>query len=521
MIENYQPKTKPFKHQADVLKESAAQRSFAVFWEQGTGKTKLTIDNISAAYLAGEIDAVIVVAPGGVDRNWITDEIPAHMPQEVVDKMSAVLYQSQKSVTKWHQAELARLLHHSGLAFLAISYDAFMTKKGKNYIWKFLKKRRVFYVLDESHNVKSPGAKRTISIVASGVYARFRRLLTGTPVANGPFDVYSQMKFLEADFWKPHGFYTFAEFKSHFGEFEKKDIYVAGGDKREIDVLLNYRNLDELYEILDKAGSRVTKDEVLDLPPKLFSKRYFDLTAEQEKHYNELKTQFMTEVGGDVKCSECKGTGVYQTDLFEESCPSCGGYGEVKHVVDAPLAITRLLRLQQVTCGYLPTGDEQKLTPLGNRNPRLETLHEIIEPLGHKSIIWARFTHDIDLIMDMLERIGRRPVRYDGKISAEECARSKEAFQHGDATDFVGNPAKGKEGLTLWQARTVVYYNNSFKLIDRLQSEDRAHRIGQEHPVNYIDIQAYGTVDVGITDALRAKFDIATQITGDKFKEWI
>lgn len=518
-------KTKPFSHQLEVWEQSRDMASFAVFWEQGTGKTKLVIDTLAAQFLEGRVDCLLVVAPSGVDRNWITDELPAHLPDEIAQQMMAVNYRSQKAQTKWHQQELSQLVHHKGLSVLTISYDAFVTNAGKAFAWRLMKSRKIFYVLDEAHAIKTPSAKRTKAILGSSKYAETRRILTGTPVAQGPFDIYSQMRFLDPEFWSRRGIYTFTAFKRHFGVWE-----VGYGNGRQFDVLKEYKNLDELYEILQGSSSRVLKEDVLDLPPKLYSKRYFEMSREQERLYEQLSREFVVELerpGGEA-CSYCAGRGIIEQDagewgILEEPCASCGGSGVESDIVDADLAIVRLLRLQQITCGYLPVGEDGEFRDLDARNNRLDSLLEWTEGTPHKAIIWARFSRDIDLIMDAL---GGRAVRYDGQVDDDEAERSKNAFQRGDAQWFVGNPAKGATGLTLHAAQSVHYYNNNFKLIDRLQSEDRAHRIGQEHPVNYTDMVALfqdgrHTVDNNIVKALREKLQISSLITGDRLKDWL
>ncbi len=482
-------KLPPFAHQLQEWTEHRQEAARAIFWEQGTGKTKLMIDTMCALFQEGLIDGVVVVAPSGVDRNWLTDELPAHLTDSVRPRTSAFHYRSAKARTKWHQAEAARLLHHSGLAILMLSYDAFMTDLAKEYVWKFLKRRKVLYILDESHNVKTPAAKRTQSVVKSGRYAPFRRLLTGTPVSQGPFDIYSQMKFLNPEFWHPLGIHTFSEFKTHFGEWDRGYNSIQ---KREYEILTGYQNVEELYDFIQAHSSRVLKEDVLDLPPKLYSSRYFELSPTQRRAYEQLRSEYLAELDMGV--------------------------------VTADLAIVRMLRMQQVLCGYLPQDDDDpKLVPLGNSNPRLELLEEITEGLSHPAIIWSRFSNDISLICDML---GSRAVRYDGRISDDECERGKIAFQRGDAQFFVGNQQKGSTGLTLHMAKTMIYYTNNFKLIDRLQSEDRAHRAGMDdNPVNYIDIAGEidgdPTLDIHTIKALRAKLDIASRVNGDKLKEWI
>lgn len=485
----YRFKLPPFEHQLATWQHSKDLAEYAIFWEQGTGKSKVTIDTACHQYLEGIIDAVLVVAPNGVHRNWIVDEIPIHCPDDVFSESMLHCFQTKKKGTIPHKKACQQIIQYKdGLKWLAISYDALMTKEGKKVVKEYLVSNKVFYVLDEAQRIKTPRAKRSMVVIASAKYAVSRRVLTGTPIANSPFDIYNIIKFLEEDFWKPHGFSSFVVFKHFFGIFKK--MYNSKTN-REFDMLLEYTNLSRLYEIIKDISSRVTKDEVLDLPPKLYNKRYFELSSKQAALYTQLKEEFMILLGS----------------------------GET---ITAPLAITRLLRLQQVTCGYLPIDDEKgKLVMIDEKNERLKVLRELIEETPNKTIIWARFTKDIDLIMEMLTELGRKPVRYDGSTGDDDRAKAKIGFQTGDFTDFVANAAAAGEGLTLHAARTVVYYNNSFSLTQRLQSEDRAHRIGQEHPVNYFDLIAQDTVDEYIVSSLREKQSIASLVLGDKFKEWL
>lgn len=490
---NQQFRTTPFAHQLETLEQHGESDALAVLWEQGTGKTKLTIDNFALLARAGRVNSMLVVAPPGVDRNWVHDELPKHLPEDLAHRLSAHVWQSPKASTKWHQAALKRLLHTDGLSVLCISYESFITQRAKAFVASFLRRRRVFYVLDESHSIKTPSAKRTISIIRSGRLAAFRRILSGTPMAVGPFDLYSQMRFLDEDFWKRHGLSTFTEFRQHFGIVKREKMWIRtkqGPKEQEIEQVHGYRNLDQLQELLAPVSTRVTKDQVLDLPPKLYSKRWLELTKEGRQVYEQLREELSLVL-------------------------SDGSF------MDASMAIVLLLRLQQVTCGYLPSGESGERLLIPGRNPRLDALEDLMSETSHKTIVWARFSHDIDLIMDRLDSMGRRPVRYDGRLTQDQCLASRRAFQDGDATDFVGNPAMGGTGITLTAAKTIVYYSNSFKLVERLQSEDRAHRIGQDNPVSIIDLMAYDTVDEQIVENLRAKRDIATQVIGDELKSWI
>ena len=480
----YEFKTKPFQHQQDFFNSTRNELAWAVFWEQGTGKTKATIDTTATKYDQGEIDGLLVVAPNNVHRNWVSDEIPTHLPDRIQRRCH--IYSTAKHKSKAHIESLQKCIAFDGLAILTMSYDAFTTSHGKAAAKEFLTKRKTMYVLDESLRIKNPTTTRTRTILASSKYAYHKRILTGTPVSQGPFDVYSQMKFLDEDFWLAHGFGSYTLFKSYFGIFVKGKNPTTG---QFFDMLTGYKNLPLLERILKTKSSRVTKEEVLDLPPKVYTKRYFDMDAKQQQLYDQLRVDFLT--------------------LLDS--------GEL---ITAALAIVRLMRLQQITCGYAQSDDpdSEPIMIMGPEHPRMRCLLDVLEDIPHQAIIWARFRQDIT---NICKKLGKEAARYDGML--DDCARldSLKRFRDGEAKYFVANPACVSEGLTLTEAKTTIYYNNSFKLNERQQSEDRNHRIGQDQSVNYIDIVCANSVDEKIVAKLVAKANIAAEITGDSIREWL
>jgi SNF2 family DNA or RNA helicase len=365
-----------------------------------------------------------------------------------------------------------------------MSYDAIMTATGDAYVLKLFAARRCLMVLDESVHIKTPKAKRTQRVLARGAGATFRRILTGTPVDNAPFDVFTQLKFVSPTIWDSIGCRSFVAFKNFFGVWEEMRDPRSGRMFRN---LVRYRNLQKLAEIVATVSCRVLKKVVLDLPPKLYTKRYFELSQHQKRYYKEM------------------------ADTYSVRLES----GEVT----ALLVIVQMIRFQQIISGFL-VDEEDKVVPLPD-NPRLALLREILAETQGKSLVFGKFVFDIDTIMAALKEDGIEAVRYDGSVSDPDRAEAIERFQRGTARVLVGNPATIKEGLTLHAASTVIYYNNSFKLRDRLQSEDRAHRIGQRNAVTYIDLVAEGTIDEKIVTALRNKLDIASVITKDELRTWI
>ena len=491
----YKHKTKPFKHQAAEFKLSRDMKTRALFWEMGTGKSKTAIDTAAWLYQTGKIDCLFVLAPKGVAPNWVYDELPIHLPDAVMKESRIFLWETQKANNKGYQRLLTPLLKHKGLLIVVMSYSGIMTQrtakaargtlKGKEFARKLLTQRKCLYVLDESARIKDPSTKRTKRVLASSVYADYRRIMTGTPVSNSPFDVFAQIKFLDPEIWNSIGCRTFAAFKARYGIWVE---HIRNDTGRAFSQLVAFQNLDDLHTVVDNIGSRLLKVDVLDLPPKLYSKRYFDMTTEQTTLYQKLRDDFMV-------------------------------YLDSGDMISAPLVITRMLRLQQITSGYCPT-DDGNMVLLGT-NPRITLLEDTIEECPHQVIIWAKFRQDIKQIMALMQDMKISAVQYDGSTSPVAREDARNSFQAGVIKVFVGNPAAAGEGLTLHAARTVIRYNVGFKLAETLQAEDRAHRIGQEHPVNYIDFIATGTIDAHIVRALREKQDIAQIVTGDRAREWI
>ncbi|NET72453.1 MAG: DEAD/DEAH box helicase, partial [Sphaerospermopsis sp. SIO1G2] len=340
---------------------------------------------------------------------------------------------------------------------------------------------------DESHFIKSPGAKRTLRILASAKHAEYRRCLTGTPVANKPFDVYTQVKFLKADAWHELGIKTFAAFKTYFGIWETRSTK----DGKEFPHCVAFKNLDKMARIVAKYGSRYTKDEVMPwLPPKLYSKRIVEPTTEQMRVYNDLKHQYLAELAGGAE-------------------------------VTAPLALVRLLKFQQVLYGYV-VDDEGVQHTIPGPKPRLNMLLEEVKELPHKAIIWSGFHYTIDDICNGLE-VSKLPyVWADGRVTGQDRTEALDRFKYDDDCQFlVAGTAALNAGFTLTQAKSEYYYSNSHNLVHRKQSEDRAHRPGQESAVNIVDFYTPGLADDNIIKNLVEKNDIASMVTGDTLKDWI
>ncbi len=478
----YEFKTTPFTHQRDVLGHSWNQVNWGLFLEMGTGKSKVIIDNCAILFEAGEIDTMIVLAPKGVYRNWARLEIPAHLPDRI--KHDIVVWNpSPKSKEK--SALKAFALPHEGedLRILIMNIEALSTVKGQRYLAAVLKMSKAFLVLDESTAIKNPKAKRTKAILKMSPLAKYRRILTGFPVTQSPMDLWSQCHFLDNRLLGECGD-NFFQFQYRYAVM-KRQTFGAHSFNR----VVGYRNLDQLSDILQSFSSRLLKHECLDLPDKLYVQRHVTLTPDQKRIYTEVKEFALA---------------VLDEDKF----------------MTAPNAMTQLLRLQQILSGHTKT-DEGLLVDIPDN--RLTELMDCLEEIEGKVIIWSRFRYDMKRITEALSKTygSSSTVTYYGDTTDEERTTAIERFQDGDARFFVGNPQTGGYGITLTAATTVIYFANSFDLAVRMQSEDRAHRIGQKNNVTYIDLIAEGTIDEKIVKALRSKMDIASTVMGEELRQWL
>ena len=478
-LHNYPFKNKPFLHQQAYLERFWNHRVAALFADMGTGKSFMIINNMALLYDQGQINAVLIVAPKGVYRNWHETEIPKHLPSHVVYRM-ALWNPSPKKAEK---IEMDRLFEVTeDLKILIMNVEALSTEKGVKYANRYLLAHNAFMAIDESTTIKTHTAARAKNAVKVGKLAKYRRIMTGSPVTKSPMDLYQQCAFLSEECLDSSSYYAF---QSRYAVTVERSL--ASHSFKQV---VGYRHLDELQKKINRFAFRVTKEECLDLPDKMYTKREVDLTPEQIKAYNEMKTMALS--------------------LFKEG------------MVSTVNALTQLMRLHQIVCGHVKL-DDGSVKELPNN--RIKELLSIIEESSGKIIIWANYRHDIEAIKLALQKeYGMNAVAtYYGDTDADIRQKIVIDFQdpESELRFFVGNPRTGGYGLTLTEANVVVYFSNSFDLEVRLQSEDRAHRIGQTKKVTYIDLMSPDTVDEKIVQALRSKIDIANQVMGEDFKAWL
>jgi len=475
---NYKFRTKPYKHQLTALEKSWNKETYAYFMEMGTGKTKVLIDNMSMLYDKGKIDGALIIAPKGVVKTWYEQEIPTHLPTHIENV--TVLWQS--NINKSQQEKLETLFEiETALHILVMNVEALSTEKGVKFAHKFLNSHRALMAIDESTTIKTPTAKRTKNIIGLGKISKYRRIMTGSPVTKNPLDLYTQCEFLD-----PYllDFASYYAFRNRYAVM--KTMHVRG---RSIQVVHAFQNMGELSEKLKNFSYRVLKEDCLDLPPKNWIKRHIILSKEQEKIYKQMKEHALATLNGKV--------------------------------TSTMTVITQLMRLQQITCGHFVAddGSTQEI-----KNNRITELMDVLDETEGKAIIWGHWQKDIQNIFSEIEKVHGpgSVVSYYGLTPQDERQDNIRKFQSDPKCRFfVGTPSTGGYGITLTSANTVIYYSNGYDLEKRLQSEDRAHRIGQKKNVTYIDIIAEKTVDEKIQESLRKKINIASEVLGEELRAWI
>ena len=474
----YKFKLPPYEHQLTALRKGWNLDEFAYFMDMGTGKTNLLIDNASMLYDKGKIDSLLIVAPKGVVGTWYNQDLPTHLPNHIENV--TVLWQA--NITKKQQEKLETLFEiETAFHILIMNVEALSTSKGVDFATKFLNSHRTMMAIDESTTIKNPKAKRTKNIMQLANLARYRRVMTGSPVTKNPLDLFTQCYFLDPYLLGHESYYSF---RTRYAIMKTANI--AG---RQIQLVSGFKNLGELSDKLKPFSYRVLKEDCLDLPDKIYMKRNINLTPEQLKVYNQMKKEALATLNGKI--------------------------------TSTVNALTQLMRLQQITCGHF-TADDGSTQSI--KNNRITELMDVLEEIEGKAIIWAHYQYDItNIIKEVVKVHGPGSiVDYYGLTPQDERQGNIKKFQDDPKCRFiVGTPATGGYGITLTAANTVIYYSNGYDLEKRLQSEDRAHRIGQKKSVTYVDLICDETVDEKIVKSLRKKINIASEVLGEELKSWI
>ena len=460
---SFRPLTPPYAHQARALEAARLQRRFALFMEQGTGKTLVAIIRAGELWAQGAIDAVLVVAKNGVHKQWLLSQVPEHFGGD----WCGTLYVAGKRPLPLGGAD--------GLKWFSINFDALKSKAGWSAAEAFCKRHhgRIMIIADETQEIKNSKSARFKAMMkikqSSG--AQHRMILTGTPIAKDMTDEWAQLKWLDESII---GIRYISAFRNEYclmGGFEGKAV-------------VGHKNVERFRERVGPFLFRATKDE-LDIPPKIYRRWRFDLEPKQKALLSEVRKEFFA--------------------LLESG-----------QEVSAATAAVSVIRAQQISNGFVVDDDGATTSIIPpDRNPRLIALREALSSFEGPAIVWCRCREDIRLVAETFKDFG--VVQYHGGTPDSERADAVQSWlAEGGPRLFVSNPQAGGTGLNL-QGRCLhaIYYSNGYNAIDRWQSEDRIHRIGTKGAVTYYDLMARGGIDAGILSNLKRKGQISSLALGD------
>lgn len=454
-------KTSPYQHQLEALSFAYGRKAFAFFMEMGTGKSKIIVDEVTNLIEDDLIDASIILAPNNIHAQWKSEFIK-HGPDDY-DKWAIQIYRSTENEEK--RDELTQSIINSGKKLiLLVNIEALSTDKGYYYLHKVLKsKLRCYLAIDESHKIKSYSAKRTKNAILLSRLASIKRIATGTEAEEGLENLFSQFKFLDPGIIGINSYTAFRYTFCIMGGFEGREVK-------------GYQNQDVLAARIKNFAYQKRKYECLDLPEKVYVTHEIGITRPQMKIYDQLRDELIYEL-------------------------------ENNKIVDATMAITKMIRLQQVLCGHLNASDhESRLKPEIIPSVRASYVADLVDNISGKVIIFCRFVMDVNLVSNALGDAGIKSIAISGGVDPQARMDEIDRWRvSSDTKALVMTIATGGVGLTLNEANNTIFYSNTWSSTDRLQAEDRNHRIGQNDKVTYHDIVVPGRIDEKLLTALREK----------------
>lgn len=477
----YPFKTKPFKHQLEALAAMKGKKKFALLMEMGTGKSKVALDDCGMNFLSGELNGVVIFLPKSLIKTWTDEQIAFHLPDSI--KRRIHVYENRGTKKEADQLKSICANLPETLDFFIINYESAATKRGYASVEKFIKSKKGCCALaDESTFIKNAFSKRSKRCRKLGLLCDYARIITGTEAPESPLDLYGQFAFLQG---VPLGYSSFIAFRAAFAILKKRVIQVKGRVVEFLEIE-GYQNIDHLKSLVDKLSFRKLKKDCLDLPPKVYQPRYLDMSEEMDRCYQDMCDTLMVEFS-DGKFTTAK------------------------------IAIAKLTYLREIAANWIKITGTKEVRQICKTDQKIEEIIDIIEVNPkRKYLIFANFTFTIDAIIKALnEKFGMDYARrYDGKIKDHEKETNKKAFQDGSLPVLVLDTGTGGFGLTLTAANTVIYYDNDWPLLQRQQSEDRAHRSGLKHSVNYIDLIYKKSINTQIIASLKKKEDMQNRLGG-------
>lgn len=454
---DYTAKHEAFPYQHEAFLEIKDRNYAAIFHEQGLGKTKIAIDLLLYWLEKREIDTVLIVTKKTLVKNWVEEfGIHTNIRPKTLDSNKHSNF----------------FVFNSRAEVIITNFETVSSESERMAL--FLKTRNVAIIIDESTKIKNPESKLTQDFFKLATLFKIRIIMTGTPVANRPYDLWAQIFFLDQGASLGT---DFSAFKSECDLSNELGHNEARRGRFE-------ETVSHIYQKINEFSVRETKNSgIISLPSKKYMSIYVGFEDEQRRIYEQIRTEMtMTIHHGD-------------TSLFDESQES----------------LKRLLRLVQVASN--PRLLDDRYDALSGKEETLDDLIKEIISRDEKVIVWSIFTENIDYFTKKYKIYDA--VKITGKMSVEERGRSVDKFKFGEAKVLFATPQSAKEGLTLTVANNCIFYDRGFNLDDYLQAQDRIHRISQKKQCNIYNLMVAESIDMWVDKLLKAKQSAAFLAQGD------
>lgn len=462
---NFKFKTEPYSYQKIGSAKVYGRRESCLAADPGLGKSKMCIDGLSAKFLDGTIERVLIVAPKTVRMVW-AQEFDKHCPVPYDIKL---VKDSRKSIPEFKAGHLAVLV-----ATAENIGQLLARSMGK----RFIELGKCALVIDESHLMKNPQALRTKACIELSKKCVSSTIISGTLIGNGIEDLFSQFNILHEKIIGYPDFYSFRDRYCKMGGYMSKKI-------------VGYQNTEELKSSIDPYIFRARFEDCLSLPPKVYITRVVEMQGVQARDYKEL---------ADKK----------RLDYRE---------------IETTNSLDLMVRLHHIAGGFVPimektSDDVYKSNGYEHINTsKVDEVLVLCEEYANQSmVIWCNYRHEIQAVFEALsKKYGLNSVvQIHGDVSEQARATAIRALQSGDARFMVSTQSSGGVGTTMVAANVAVYYSSNFSYINRKQSEDRIYRIGQNKTVLIVDLITDDSIDVLIMQALQAKSDLAQWLDSNK-----
>ena len=460
-------KVKPYKHQEIAfnfaIEKLEQEGCAALLMDMGLGKSLTSIAIAGQLYQENKIERVLVVCPTSIISVWEKEFVKFADYDYFVESIVGSTMSKRKE-------KLKSLCHKKGLKVAVINYEA---------TWRMEKELNVYkpdiIICDESQKIKNPSAAQSKTLHRLGVKAKYRIILTGTPVQNSPMDVFSQWKFLDPNIFGV-SFYAFRNRYAVMGGYYNHQI-------------IKFKNMDELTSKAHSVAYRITKEEALDLPEQIFLNRFCELEPSARKVYDTVRKESYAELmDGEITATNI---------------------------------LTKLIRLSQIAGGHVKDDDgRMQVISKAKLNELKDIMEDVIIDNKKKLVVFARFIPEIESIKQLADEMKVQYTYITGEIKTDERGKMWNNFQSNeDIKLFIAQIQTAGLGITLTAAETAVFYSLDFNYANYSQAISRTHRIGQKNTCTYINLISTETVDEKIMKTLENKEDIAKNIV-DNWREY-